>query len=45
MTDKPSIPAEVRALLTERRIRLYAQARFTAAGRRAAWTTIRRDPR
>ena len=33
--------AAVRALLVERRARLHAQARFTASGRRAAWTTIR----
>ncbi|MFJ1900464.1 hypothetical protein [Streptomyces sp. NPDC088115] len=37
----PEQLAAVRALLTERRARLYAQARFTAAGRRAAWRTIR----
>lgn len=33
--------AAVRALLAERRTRLFAQARFTASGRRAAWTLIR----
>lgn len=32
---------EVRALLDERRLRLYGQARFTASARRAASTTIR----
>ncbi|MER5277742.1 hypothetical protein ABT025_18565 [Streptomyces sp. NPDC002809] len=40
--ETPSLEqrADIRALLAERRIRLYAQARFTAAGRRAAWRTI-----
>jgi len=33
--------AAVRALLVERRARLYAQARFTASGRRNAWNLIR----
>ena len=37
----PEQRAVVRALLVERRARLYAQARFTASGRRAAWTLIR----
>jgi hypothetical protein len=36
----PEQRAEIRDLLTERRARLYAQDRFTAAGRRAAWRTI-----
>ncbi|WP_327335871.1 hypothetical protein OG384_04355 [Streptomyces sp. NBC_01324] len=36
----PEQRAEIRALLAERRARLYGQARFTAATRRAAWTTI-----
>jgi len=35
------VHAAVRALLVERRARLYAQARFTASGRRAAWNLIR----
>lgn len=37
----PEQRAAVRVLLVERRARLYAQARFTASGRRAAWTLIR----
>ncbi|NEC17919.1 hypothetical protein [Streptomyces parvus] len=47
MTDTPMTPdrddprAAVRALLAERRARLFAQARFTASGRRVAWATIR----
>ncbi|MDP5310411.1 hypothetical protein [Streptomyces poriferorum] len=40
MTEQPDVPAAIRALLVERRLRLYAQARFTASARRAAWTTI-----
>ncbi|WP_406740739.1 hypothetical protein [Streptomyces atratus] len=31
---------QVRALLAERRLRLYAQTRLTAATRRVAWRTI-----
>jgi len=37
----PEQRAAVRALLVERRARLYAQARFTASGRRNAWNLIR----
>lgn len=37
----PEQHAAVRALLVECRARLHAQARFTASGRRAAWTLIR----
>jgi hypothetical protein len=36
----PEQRAKIRALLAERRLRLYGQARFTAAARRAAWSTI-----
>ncbi|MFI6653236.1 hypothetical protein ACIBI8_37305 [Streptomyces sp. NPDC050529] len=36
----PEQRAEIRALLAERRIRFYAEARFTDSTRRAAWTTI-----
>ncbi|MEU9947045.1 hypothetical protein [Streptomyces sp. NPDC047939] len=36
----PQTQAAIRALLAERRARLYAQARFTAATRRNAWRTI-----
>lgn len=37
----PQVPAEVRALLAECRLRLFAQARFTASTRRPVGTTIR----
>lgn len=37
----PEQQAVVRALLVERRARLYAQDRFTASGRRVAWALIR----
>lgn len=37
--------AAVRALLVERRARLYGQARFTASTRRAAWNLIRNTAR
>ena len=36
----PEQRAAVRALLVERRTRLYAQARFTASTRRTAWNLI-----
>lgn len=39
----PKQRAEIRALLAERRMRLYAQARFTASARHAAWTLIRQQ--
>lgn len=45
MTGQPDPPsdlnAEIRALLAERRARLYGRDRFTAAGRRAAWRIAR----
>lgn len=37
----PQLPAEVRALLAERRARTYGQARLEASTRRAAWRIIR----
>lgn len=37
----PEQQAAIRALLAERRARLYAQARFTASTRRNAWALIR----
>ncbi|MFG2676983.1 hypothetical protein [Streptomyces sp. NPDC048445] len=44
----PEQRAEIRALLAERRARLYAWDRFTASARRTARTTIRnsrKEPR
>lgn len=42
-TPTPEQRAEIRALLAERRMRLYAQARLTASTRRAAWALIRQQ--
>lgn len=41
----PEQQAAIRALLAERRMRLYAQARLTASTRRNAWTLIRDTPK
>ncbi|WP_187285451.1 hypothetical protein [Streptomyces sp. OR43] len=39
----PEQLAAIRALLAERRLRLYGQARFTASARRNAWRIARTE--
>lgn len=41
MTSAPEIPAAVRALLAERRLRTLGRTRFEESTRRAAWNLIR----